>query len=93
MTQHYNVSIDYANDKISNSNVDEISNIFKNDLKNILDVEEMSKLSFSVVNLNGPAGGWPEINLSGEEIVLNKILDSFGYNSDQDYLKEFGTEI
>ena len=59
MTQHYNVSIDYANDKISNSNVDEISNIFKNDLKNILDVEEMSKLSFSVVNLNGPAGGWP----------------------------------
>ena len=93
MSQHYNVSIDYANDKISNSNVDEISNIFKNDLKNILDVEEMSKLSFSVVNLNGPAGGWPEINLSGEEIVLNKILDSFGYNSDQDYLKEFGTEI
>lgn len=93
MSHHYNVSIDYANDKISNSNVDEISNIFKNDLKNILDVEEMSKLSFSVVNLNGPAGGWPEINLSGEEIVLNKILDSFGYNSDQDYLKEFGTEI
>ena len=66
---------------------------FKDDLLNFLDEEDLNRVTYSVLNLNGPAGGWPEISLSGDEQILNKILDEFGYNNDQNYLKEYGKAI
>ena len=58
-----------------------------------LDEEDLNRVTYSVLNLNGPAGGWPEISLIGDEQILNKILDEFGYNNDQNYLKEYGKVI
>lgn len=90
----YNVNIDYANDVISDStSIKEMEDIFKDDLLNFLDEEDLNRVTYSVLNLNGPAGGWPEISLIGDEQILNKILDEFGYNNDQDYLKEYGKAI
>ena len=90
----YNVNIDYANDVISDStSIKEMEDIFKNDLLNFLDEEDLNRVTYSVLNLNGPAGGWPEISLIGDEQILNKILDEFGYNNDQNYLKEYGKAI
>ena len=90
----YNVNIDYANDEVSDStSIKEMEDIFKNDLLNFLDEEDLNRVTYSVLNLNGPAGGWPEISLIGDEQILNKILDEFGYNNDQNYLKEYGKAI
>jgi hypothetical protein len=90
----YNVNIDYANDVISDStSIKEMEDIFKDDLLNFLDEEDLNRVTYSVLNLNGPAGGWPEISLIGDEQILNKILDEFGYNNDQNYLKEYGKVI
>ncbi len=90
----YNVNIDYANDVISDStSIKEMEDIFKDDLLNFLDEEDLNRVTYSVLNLNGPAGGWPEISLIGDEQILNKILDEFGYNNDQNYLKEYGKAI
>ena len=76
----YNVNIDYANDVISDStSIKEMEDIFKDDLLNFLDEEDLNRVTYSVLNLNGPAGGWPEISLIGDEQILNKILDEFGY--------------
>ena len=50
-----------------------------------LDEEDLNRVTYSVLNLNGPAGGWPEISLIGDEQILNKILDEFGHNNDQNY--------
>ena len=77
----YIVNIDYANDVISDStSIKEMEDIFKDDLLNFLDEEDLNRVTYSVLNLNGPAGGWPEISLIGDEQILNKILDEFGYN-------------
>ena len=90
----YIVNIDYANDVISDStSIKEMEDIFKDDLLNFLDEEDLNRVTYSVLNLNGPAGGWPEISLIGDEQILNKILDEFGYNNDQNYLKEYGKAI
>lgn len=90
----YNVNIDYANDEVSDStSIKEMEDIFKDDLLNFLDEEDLNRVTYSVLNLNGPAGGWPEISLIGDEQILNKILDEFGYNNDQNYLKEYGKAI
>ena len=90
----YNVNIDYANDVISDStSIKEMEDIFKDDLLNFLDEEDLNRVTYSVLNLNGPAGGWPEISLIGDEQILNKILDEFGYTNDQNYLKEYGKVI
>ena len=90
----YIVNIDYANDVISDStSIKEMEDIFKDDLLNFLDEEDLNRVTYSVLNLNGPAGGWPEISLIGDEQILNKILDEFGYNNDQNYLKEYGKVI
>jgi hypothetical protein len=90
----YNVNIDYANDEVSDStSIKEMEDIFKNDLLNFLDEEDLNRVTYKILNLNGPAGGWPEISLSGDEQILNQILDEFGYNNDQNYLKEYGKVI
>ena len=51
-------NIDYANDVISDStSIKEMEDIFKDDLLNFLDEEDLNRVTYSVLNLNGPAGG------------------------------------